>query len=296
MKKALLLLIIVSAFTAGCEKEIPFDERDARTRIVLYSFLVPGDQIEVSLTESQSILVNSWVDEHPPVEGANIKVYKNGVLLGTMTEVSTPDETIYTLAQEIVEAGATYRFEVEHSKLEGVESFTRVPAEAPAFSAAVVDSSLYEWTLEVEVSPMSGKQHYILDLIWEYDDFNVSYEPIWFNSTDPFLSTPYTYYDPTDPNKYFDGEAYFTDDHFEDAPYKFRVKFYVGEWAQENYEGLHVRIKNVSEDYYLFKYSSLLQQWTDGDPFAQPAVVHNNVENGIGCVGSMNPGTVVIDF
>ncbi|QTN38802.1 DUF4249 domain-containing protein [Cryomorphaceae bacterium] len=293
--KKLLFIICLAAFTAGCEKEVPFDPEESRTRIVMYSFLYPGEIIQVELTQSQNILINSWNEDYPPVQNAIVRVYKDGELLGEMQEDQINNNGQYFLF-ETVEAGAEYRFQVAHSEFEGVQAFTRVPATPPTFTARLIDTTNFEWTLEVEVEDQSGANFYLADFLWEYESGGASLQPMYFSSTDPFLSTPYTYYDPTDPNKYFDGEAYFTDEHFADGTYTFRIKFYADYWTSQSFTGIHVRLKNMSEDYYRYKYSSLLQQWTDGDPFAQPAIVHNNVENGIGCVGSLFPGTVVVDL
>jgi hypothetical protein len=235
--------------------------------------------------------LSSVIDVH--MKEGNMRVFKDGALLGEMQEDQVNNNGQYFLF-ETVEAGAECRFEVAHSELEAVQAFTRVPLAPPTFIAELVDTTGFEWTIEVTVEDIPGDQYYIVDFLWSYGQGGSDSSPIWFNSTDPFLNTPYTFYDPTDPNKYFDGEAYFTDEHYSGGSYSFRVKFYADDWTAISSEGVEVRLKHVSEDYYRYKYSSLLQQWTDGDPFAQPAIVHNNVENGIGCVGSLYPGSVLV--
>ena len=41
-------------------------------------------------------------------------------------------------------------------------------------------------------------------------------------------------------------------------------------------------LKNISKSYYDFQSTYGLQDWNDGDPFAQPVQVFSNIENGIG--------------
>lgn len=41
-------------------------------------------------------------------------------------------------------------------------------------------------------------------------------------------------------------------------------------------------MKKVSEAYFLYKETYALQQSVDGDPFAEPVTVFNNIENGYG--------------
>jgi Domain of unknown function (DUF4249) len=45
---------------------------------------------------------------------------------------------------------------------------------------------------------------------------------------------------------------------------------------------LHFTLRHLSEEYYQYKKSLELQEIRDSDPFAQPVIVHNNIENGVG--------------
>lgn len=71
---------------------------------------------------------------------------------------------------------------------------------------------------------------------------------------------------------------------------------YADPWFIDQYESLDVQVKHMSRDYYLYQFSGQLQQWVEDDPFAQPAQVHNNIENGIGCLGSYHPSLVHLEL
>ena len=285
--------MILAAFTAGCEKEIPFEGEDARTRVVFHSFLEPNNLILVNLTESRSVLENDWGD-YPPVLGATIKVFKNETYIGDLQEDQVNNDGSYYYA-EVVEAGSSYRFEVTHPTLEGVECFTHVPELSPQFTAEIIDTINFNWVLEVTVTDIApGPTFFLMDLSWSWPPNDN--QMVFFSSTDPFLKTPFSYTDPVDPYQYFDGEAFFTDDHFQNGSYTFRIEFYADQWSIDQYESLDVRIKHMSRDLYLYQFSGQLQQWVDGDPFAQPAQVHNNIENGIGCLGSYHASLVQFDL
>ncbi len=58
---------------------------------------------------------------------------------------------------------------------------------------------------------------------------------------------------------------------------EFSFNMYLNDFSSAN-----VFLRTVSEDYYNYKATFLLQDETSGDPFAQPVNVHNNIENGFG--------------
>jgi len=285
--------MVLAAFTAGCEKEIPFEGEDARTRIVMQSFLQPNNFFVVQLTESKSVLESKW-DDYPPILGASVKMYKNGSYVEDLIQdPSNPDGLYYYFG--LVEPGATYRFDVTHPNFEGVSGTTRVPETTPVFTAELIDTTGTEWTLEVTVNDVApGPTHFLFEL--SFSQFGTNNQLAYFYSNDQFLQTPQGYFDPVDPYQYFNGEAFFTDDHFNNGTYSFRLEFYADFWTTQQFDHLDVVVKHASDDYYLYQFSGQLQQWVDGDPFAQPAQVHNNVENGIGCIGSFNPAVVRIDL
>ncbi len=52
---------------------------------------------------------------------------------------------------------------------------------------------------------------------------------------------------------------------------------------EETYEGeIYFNLKSVTESYYQYHTTSDLQDWNEGDPFAQPVQVFSNIPNGLG--------------
>lgn len=54
-------------------------------------------------------------------------------------------------------------------------------------------------------------------------------------------------------------------------------------------------LRTISEDFYRYKTSALLQNETSGNPFAQPAGVYNNIENGFGIFGGFSQSLFVYE-
>ncbi|WP_234364346.1 DUF4249 family protein [Lunatibacter salilacus] len=56
-----------------------------------------------------------------------------------------------------------------------------------------------------------------------------------------------------------------------------------GTMMEETYEGeIYFNLKSVTESYYQYHTTSDLQDWNEGDPFAQPVQVFSNIPNGLG--------------
>jgi len=64
----------------------------------------------------------------------------------------------------------------------------------------------------------------------------------------------------------------------------------------DNTTYLLVELSNISRDNYLFKKSLDASIRAEGNPFAEPVIVHNNLENGIGIFRTSNTSTFRIDL
>lgn len=54
-------------------------------------------------------------------------------------------------------------------------------------------------------------------------------------------------------------------------------------------------LRTISEDFYRYKTTALLQNETSGNPFAQPAGIYNNIENGFGIFGGFSQSFFVYE-
>lgn len=64
----------------------------------------------------------------------------------------------------------------------------------------------------------------------------------------------------------------------------------------DNTTFLLVELSNISRDNYLFKKSLDASLRAEGNPFAEPVIVHNNLENGIGIFRTSNTSSFRIDL
>ncbi len=75
------VLLSISIFTS-CEKEIDFDGETTESQLVLNSFITPDSTIVANVSESQFFLNNDYLFK--AVENAEVSIYCNGILKETM--------------------------------------------------------------------------------------------------------------------------------------------------------------------------------------------------------------------
>jgi len=100
----------------------------------------------------------------------------------------------------------------------------------------------------------------------------------------------WVYSSPVDPIIEDLNELYLTDASFDGETYTTRIRVEVLEAGSWEYEGatnlaaekITVELTSISKDEYLFEKTLSAYQDNDGNPFAEPVVIHENVEGGSG--------------
>jgi hypothetical protein len=94
-----------------------------------------------------------------------------------------------------------------------------------------------------------------------------------------------------------------TDELFNGALYTWSIKvpisafydFKFGLGADYSFKlKLHFTLKHLSKDYYNYHETLRLQTIRNGDPFAQPVIVHNNIENGAGIFAGFSQSVMIL--
>lgn len=90
------------------------------------------------------------------------------------------------------------------------------------------------------------------------------------------------------------------DDSFNGKTFDLSIGFYnylnYNSYGENTENYLEVELINISKDNYLYLRSFHAFQQADGNPFAEPVVVHNNIENGIGIFRTGNASKFRIDL
>lgn len=310
MKYIPFFLII---FIIACEQVVDIDIPEHDSQLVLSSFYKSGDtKVTAFLTKSLSILSGESPDD---VWDATVKLYENDVLIGDF-EVGF-DTTYYvsflgvdslgnpTFGEEEINR-ITRSYLLELSAPLGSGNTYKMTAEAPGYEAvsATQQLALPPDILSVSYDPMSraGLDGYVMDAI------NVELQDV--PDEDNYYEFNVLIKD-KDPNNYWSGAwrkrwtesftpgvedgnrgSLIKDDLFEGGSYNIELLV----WPEDtSYVDLKVEVNSISRDKYLFSKSMQAYYNADGNPFAEPVIVHTNVENGQGVFSMENSTEMIIE-
>ena len=89
------------------------------------------------------------------------------------------------------------------------------------------------------------------------------------------------------------------DNSFNGKKFELSLGFFINKdhiFEEDEISHLEVELSNISRDHYLYLRSLDAFRNADGNPFAEPVIVHNNVENGIRIFRTRNTSTFRIDL
>lgn len=278
MKKYISILSTV-LFTA-CELVVDVDIPIEKRQLVLNSFFTPDSVWKAKLSLSRHIL-----DEAPyqSVEDAEIMVYDGETHVATLLHDSLG---YYRSDSGRPQQGKSYSIRVNAPGYTTVESSSSCPlpiqAEFSELESTVdeFDQPAHSFTITFNDSP--GMDFYQVTVIGEYRYTNPQTGQGYINRYYPMVWSD----DPgIDAEEIYNSEGFFFPDVlFNGKQFSVNVKMSQNYWGGGSQAKLKyfVYFRSVSEDYYKYKVTSVLQDYTSGDPFAQPVKVYNNIQNGFG--------------
>lgn len=302
MKLIIYSLLLGFVFTA-CETVVDIDVPIEERILVVNALNTPDSTWRVRVSLSRHIL-DDVPFKVPDQATVSIIDARSGELVEQLTK--SPEEWFYEGNTKPV-AGMEYSLRVMTSKYGIAESTSVLPLPV-SITGIEVDSIprqpvggggpiSWDATFPVKIHfddpagvanyymvSASARSYYLqgpspqqLDTVW-YD------YPVFVNANDPSLQADYN----------FNGPIYFNDRLFDgDA----RV-ITVGLQAQSFYYNQAAQVKiifsSMSESYYKYATTTNLQHATSGDPFAQPVLVFNNIQNGLGIFGGYSQSVWVV--
>lgn len=281
--KGTLKVIWVALSIMSCETVVDIDIPLEKPKLVVNSVFSPDSVWQVQISRSRHILNDL---PFPKVEDAQVRVYdSNDDLVATLVHKGGGvyrDDTSPS-------SGSSYTLKVETATESNTFAISQIPVVVPITSVEVeLDTSGFQFNYqEVEMTvnfsdPQTEKNYYLLKVLQEgyYIDYRTK-DTVNFRSEISF--TPV---DPAYENDYDSRTGMlFNDNLFNGKDYGFLVKINPFFLKPDNEFGatrVDVILFSVSEEYYQYFTTKNLQDYTSGDPFAQPVQVFTNVENGLG--------------
>ncbi len=140
--------------------------------------------------------------------------------------------------------------------------------------------------------PADEDNYYMINLFIVIDDANgnnIGRRSLFVSSLNPFV----------EPLFYSQG-LILKDDSFNGTEVDISIGFsnYLVSYGPTDDEEIYLEaeLKSITRDNYLYLRSLEAFRNTNGNPFAEPVIVHNNIENGIGIFRAGNTSTFRIDF
>ncbi len=282
-------------FVNDLDIELPEEEQ----LLVINLELNQGDSIAKTFVARTANLDEA---EHTFFDNATVDLYKEDSFLRNLEYDSRQNDYIANFEPNELAAG-DYRVEVSGVPgFDDIVGFQTIPNSVNILSGSYQEDGTigqdygYAYTVDeariVIDDPADEENFYKIQLtgIRENQDGEVIQVADFFlTSLNPFAETSF----------YFDG-ILLKDDSFNGTDFDLSIGFSnffdYNSTGEEDTVYLLVELSNISRDNYLFIKSEAASREAQDNPFAEPVIVHNNIENGIGIFRSRNTTTFRIDL
>lgn len=262
------------SFSQIAEIDLPEHE----PRIAVYSELGNNSPNTMSLFPSRSILS---LDSSEPITDATVEITRQGENL-IQSILLDMYELFYTVElNDDFLPGDVIDLKISHPDYETIEASQTIPAPGKIKElkfeedGAIVEGGDRADLIELTFEDISDEENYYI-ISFFTEQYDSIYGPSgkfqnWVETLDANLIPTGAGYAISD--QAFSGNSYVA--RFSNWSYYYGLDSVI----------LSAELKSVSKDLYLFKISSDTYFNTEGNPFAEPVVIHENIENGYGLFG-----------
>lgn len=285
----IFLLLLASA----CELVVPIELPDQEPKLVLNGFLEADSNATVFLSRSYGMYEEFAIE---PVQGGEVTLTENQGAAVPFVQDNL-DSLRFDLNTLTMQPGNTYTVEATAPGFETVRGTATVPQRI-TFDTVTVDlgarrdrdSVLYDvWTLQLSDPP--GEENFYF--LRAYLDSDVESYLICFETLDPVLADLDVLGDGGDVEYLCEGR--FNDVIFDGTTYQLQV-FTESFYHQLPNAAIAFELLHLDRSAYNYLLSSDRQYNTGGNPFAEPAIVFNNIENGFGIIGALSSTRYRVEF
>lgn len=287
-KLIIALLGSIITLGSGCfdfEQVVEIDIPEHESAITLNALLKDTDEkLQVFVSNSHGILDN---DDYAIPSDASVQIFKDDVLLGDLF-YNDSSQKYEMLLPSVLESG-TYRIEAQYGDYPKVSAEQQMPS--------LVSITEYDYKAEGTIGP-GGERMDLHQITFDdpadeenYYVFGGAESSFYvdFGTTDTIWYDNMLYLDSNNPTvSYSDLGLIVSDQLFNGTTFTIQGTSYSGFRSQIKYY-----LYNISKDTYLYLKSLDAYYNAEDNPFAEPATVYNNIENGYGIMGLMTQDSVV---
>lgn len=279
-----LTVFILVITIQSCEMTIPVEFPDQEPKLVMNSVISEDTLIWVHVSSSIPIK-DADIIQFIPESNAEVLLFENNIIQDTLIYNPIMMQYFSTTVKPL--QNRNYRLEISANGYDAVSAETSLPPRVP-IDRVQLDYNVREdrdgnkvsdITLEF-TDPSNEENFYMLWVVAE-DDYG-NYQQICYQSTSVFLTDNDIVLDDFG-ESYYCNQVYF-DDRLINGKTQIKMSTSdLGFFAQ--LAGVHVYLTTLSKDLYRYTVSSEIQERSIENPFAEPAIVFNNVTNGFGIFG-----------
>lgn len=308
MKKILYIPLSILLLWS-CEKVIPMPDVYTENKLAINGIMSPNDYWKIEVSGSINILDN---DDPPLIEDATVTITDSK---GESEVLKHTKNGRYTSINYPI-AGETYTMTASHPDYKSVQTSFSIP-QSPEIKALkqggdkYFDYSHYN-SINVTIKDNPGNDYYSLRVFKRYQF--PYWDPITDTPTDSIIEQKdqigIAITDNTE--EVFEGTRYYTtyyfsDEFFNGQDYTLHIYIYDNNYNSMNMgmEGdvdlsgvefvtvldtskYYIELSSITKDMYLYTKSIENYSMSRDNPFAQPAQIYTNIENGYGLLSGYN--------
>lgn len=280
MKTYFLILILMAA--TSCEVVLTVDPPENPKKLVVNSVFHPDSIFQVTLSNTQGILEDDY--RFNRLDNALVTILDEGN--NVLAETTRSATGVYHLNIK-PEEGKVYRINAVRQGLQAIQAVSTLPR-AVAIQELAMETNNSETEVKLTINDPAETKNYYRIVV--YSKYEYSYRNSSTNETITQINR--SFYDLfEESNDLVSGESksIFEDTKFNGKAHTFILRGYYSALGPDRpgYKTLElgIMLQSLSEDYYQYLRTTRLQRETQGDPFAQPVQVYNNIQNGHGIFG-----------
>ncbi len=282
MKRINIFLMIwgLAVLVSSCEMTIDVDLPESDPVLVVNSYPESGIPLLVDVTVSRSVLDNNF-NVFPLVKDARVLLVRNGIDSFYADYFDPLKQYAFPL---IPHEGDHFELQVSHPDYPTAHAEARIPQALKISSVRLEHrvetdrdgNELARLSFDIEDRPDEA-DYFSMELKYLGTD-SIAYSAC-FQSDDPAFFRQGGMQEPGD-RSWFCDEFYFDDSYMTRHPY--RVTIYLIESEFQLASELILKLSTHEAASYYYKTSLEDQLNVYGNPFAEPVIVFNNIENGLG--------------
>ncbi|HET6243547.1 MAG: DUF4249 domain-containing protein [Bacteroidetes bacterium] len=281
LKKSLITLIVVS-LSSSCQMIVTVDIPEHKPTLVVNSIIDPSETFIAHISNSLGVLDRASIKN---VDVASVEVYENDVFLEKLEFIG---EGTYISNDKKPISGNNYKIIVNAVPYDPIEASILIPQSVQVSNIVYTKSAYTDPNFGILSSisfsihdPIGIKNYYATNVFFMDTLLYMGVSPVYIHTNDPAIES----------DSYGSTEILFGDDHFSGKEYRFEILFGSSELGYMEEEGeyeLFLNFSSVSKEYFQYKTTLSKHMQTSGNPFAEPAPVYTNVQNGLGVFASKN--------